>query len=120
MFSGVYQKVIERFPQVEAVAIDAGYKTPGIMKEILDNGRIPCTPYKRPMTKDGFFKKNEYVYDEYYDCIICPNNQPLKYSTTNKEGYKEYKSDPAICSKCAMREKCTQSRNCQKVVTRHV
>ncbi len=89
MFSGIYQKVIERFPQVEAVAIDAGYKTPGIMKEILDNGKIPCTPYKRPMTKDGFFKKNEYVYDEYYDCIICPNNQPLKYSTTNKEGYKE-------------------------------
>lgn len=120
MFSGIYQKVIERFPQVEAVAIDAGYKTPGIMKEILDNGKIPCTPYKRPMTKDGFFKKNEYVYDEYYDCIICPNNQPLKYSTTNKEGYKEYKSDPAICSKCAMREKCTQSKNCQKVVTRHV
>ena len=120
MFSGIYQKVIERFPQVEAVAIDAGYKTPGIMKEILDNGKIPCTPYKRPMTKDGFFKKNEYVYDEYYDCIICPNNQPLKYSTTNKEGYKEYKSDPVICSKCAMREKCTQSRNCQKVVTRHV
>ena len=61
-----------------------------------------------------------YIYDEYYDCIICPNNQPLKYSTTNKEGYKEYKSDPAICSKCAMREKCTQSKNCQKVVTRHV
>ena len=29
-------------------------------------------------------------------------------------------SDPAICSKYAMREKCTQSRNCQKVVTRHV
>ncbi len=29
-------------------------------------------PYKRPMTKEGFFKKYEYVYDEYYDCYICP------------------------------------------------
>ena len=44
------------------------------------------------MTKKGFFKKYEYVYDEYYDCYICPNNQILRYSTTNRDGYKEYKS----------------------------
>ncbi len=30
-------------------------------------------PYKRPMTVKGLFKKYEYVYDEYYDCYICPN-----------------------------------------------
>lgn len=34
-------------------------------------------PYKRPMTKKGFFKKSEYVYDEYYDCYLCPNNEIL-------------------------------------------
>jgi hypothetical protein len=44
--------------------------------------------YKCPMTKDGFFKKYEYVYDEYYDCVLCPNDQVLKYSTTNREGYR--------------------------------
>ena len=38
------------------------------------------------MTKDGFFKKYEYVYDEYYDCYICPNNQVLTYRTTNRDG----------------------------------
>jgi len=32
-------------------------------------------PYKRPMTKKGFFGKSEYVYDELYDCYICPNDQ---------------------------------------------
>ena len=37
------------------------------------------------MTKDGFFKKYEYVYDEYYDCYICPNNKTLTYRTTNKD-----------------------------------
>ena len=120
MFSGVCQKVICKFPEIQAVAIDAGYKIPGIMKEVIDSGRVPCTPYKRPMTKDGFFKKYEYVYDEYYDCILCPNNQPLRYSTTNQEGYREYASDPKICSECPMREQCTQSKNCQKVVARHV
>ena len=72
------------------------------------------------MTKKGFFKKYEYVYDEYYDCIICPNNQVLSYSTTNREGYREYKSDPKICRSCPHRSQCTESKNCQKVVTRHV
>lgn len=77
-------------------------------------------PYKRPMTKKGYFKKHEYVYDEYYDCYLCPNDQILKYSTTNREGYREYKSDPKICSHCSMRMQCTQSKNCTKVVTRHI
>ena len=72
------------------------------------------------MTKQGFFRKNDYVYDEYYDCVICPNNQVLEYSTTNREGYREYKSNPHICSNCSMRSQCTESKNYQKIVTRHV
>ena len=36
----------------------------------------------------------KYVYDEFYNCVICPEYQPLKYSTTNRDGYREYKSDP--------------------------
>jgi transcription elongation factor Elf1 len=90
------------------------------MKQIFDSGRRAATPYKRPMTKKGFFKKYEYVYDEYYDCIICPENQVLKYSTTNRDGYREYKSNPRICENCPSKHKCTESRNCVKVVVRHV
>jgi len=44
----------------------------------------------------------------------------LKYSTTNREGYREYKSDPKICKDCPMRARCTESQACQKVVTRHI
>lgn len=36
------------------------------------------------MTKEGFFKKYEYVYDEYFDCYVCPNNPVLAYHTTNR------------------------------------
>ena len=100
--------------------MDAGYKTPAISREILTDGKVPVMPYKRPMTKKGFFRKHEYVYDEYYDCYICPNNEVLKYSTTNREGYREYKSNPAKCMECPCRKKCTESRNHTKVVTRHV
>jgi hypothetical protein len=38
------------------------------------------TPYKRPMTKRGNHEWWKYVYDEYYDCVICPEYNILKYS----------------------------------------
>jgi len=120
MFDGLYRNVLARFPEIETAALDSAYKTPWIMKQIFDSGRKAVTPYKRPMTKEGFFKKYEYVYDEYYDCMLCPGNQVLKYSTTNRDGYREYKSDPKICANCPSRHQCTESKNCQKVVTRHV
>ena len=120
MFDGIYARLIEKFPEIHAIAVDAGYKTPWIMKQIIDSERIPAVPYKRPMTKQGFFKKYEYVYDEYYDCMICPANQVLKYSTTNREGYREYKSNPSYCKTCSYLSQCTQSGSSQKIVTLHV
>ena len=72
------------------------------------------------MTKKGFFKKYEYVYDEHYDCYICPNNKILKYSTTNRDGYREYKFNPSDCKYCEHLNICTNSKNKQKLVTRHI
>jgi len=116
----IYKKVKKNIGKPEAVVLDAGYKTPYIAKMLLDNCVEPYMPYKRPHTKKGFFYKNEYIYDEYYDCYLCPYDQTLRYSTTNRDGYREYKSDPAICANCPSRQKCTQSANHTKVVTRHV
>ena len=53
-------------------------------------------------------------------CVICPEYQPLKYSTTNRDGYREYKSDPNICAACPTRERCMHSRDCIKTVQRHI
>ena len=72
------------------------------------------------MTKDGFFKKNEYAYDELYDCYICPNNHVLQYTTTNRDGYREYKSCGYICSSCQYLNQCTASKDHVKLITRHV
>ena len=44
----------------------------------------------------------------------------LKYSTTNRDGYREYKSDPQVCCNCPTRHLCTKSKNFTKVVTRHI
>ena len=120
MFHALYGKLEGIRQATESIVVDAGYKTPGIAREILRDGKIPVVPYKRPMTKDGFFKKHDYVYDEYYDCYLCPENQILKYTTTNRDGYREYKSDPKTCQNCPKREQCTMSKNRTKVVERHV
>ena len=119
-FDAVYDKVTDKFPEARTITMDSAYRTPWICKRIFEDGRNASLPYKCPMTKEGFFKKYEYVYDEYYDCIICPNDQVLKYSTTNREGYREYKSDPKVCTSCPHLHKCTHSNTCQKVVTRHI
>ena len=41
-------------------------------------------------------------------------------TSTNRVGYREYASNPARCADCAVRGQCTQSRNHQKLVTRHL
>ena len=117
-FPSIYKKLKRYDPGI--IVADAGYKTPAIAKLLIDDGVIPVFPYTRPMTKEGFFKKYEYVYDEYFDCCICPNDQILKYATTNREGYREYKSNPDVCERCPYISQCTQSKNHQKVVTRHL
>ena len=72
------------------------------------------------MTKEGYFKKYDYVYDEYYDCYICPNNKIISYSTTNRKGYLEYKSNPEDCKTCPFLSSCTNSKNHTKIITRHI
>ena len=106
--------------KIKNVCLDSGYINPAICREIILTGHTPLMPYKRPMTGKCLFKKYEYVYDEYYDCYICPNNEILSYTTTDKNGYKQYKSDAEKCKNCPLREQCTKSKNCQKVITRHI
>lgn len=117
-FPAVFEK-IENL-NVEVVVGDSAYKTPAIAKYLKDRNVKLLSTYTRPKTKEGFFPKQEYVYDETYDCCLCPANQILSYSTTNREGYREYKSDPKICEHCLYLSRCTQSQSHIKVVTRHV
>jgi len=117
-FPYIYEK-LKRF-EPKMIVLDAGYKNPPIAKLLLDDGVSPVFPYTNPKTKKGFFRKHEFAYDEYYDCYICPNDQILKYSTTNRDGYREYKSCASICENCPCLERCTESKSHVKVVTRHV
>lgn len=118
-FDGLYER-LKRFHKMRYVVADAGYKTPWICKRVIDDGKIPVLPYKRPMGKDGFFRPYEYIYDEYFDCVLCPENQVLSYSTTNRDGYREFKSESSICANCTSLCKCTANKFHTKTVLKHL
>lgn len=120
IFELLVEQVIEKVSKPAAVAADAAYKTPAITSYLLKNDITPALPYTRPRTKEGYFRKHEYVYDEHFDCYICPAGEILKYTTTTKEGYRQYKSDPQICAGCPFLSECTQSQAHQKLIQRHV
>ncbi|MDI3491695.1 IS1182 family transposase [Azoarcus communis] len=114
-------RVMERFDlAVGAVGLDAGYFTPQVCKGILDRALFGVMGYKRPTHRDGYFYKRDYLYDAVLDSYRCPAGEVLPYRTTNRLGYREYASNPAQCVDCAVRGQCTQSRNHQKLVTRHL
>ena len=119
-FDDVYDKVTHAFPEIETIVADSAYKTPHICKKVFDGGRVLSTAYKRPLTMKGGHEWWKYVYDEHYDCVICPEYQVLSYRTTNRDGYREYCSDPKTCAQCPTRQLCTRSKNCVKTVLRHV
>lgn len=119
-FHPLYDRLTANFPRIHAIFADSAYKTPYICKRIFDDGRVLSTAYKHPQTlKDGH-EWYKYLYDEYYDCIICPEYHILHHSTASREGYREYKSRSYICKNCPAIHRCTPSRNCEKVVTLHV
>lgn len=120
IFSEIYDELIHRYENIKNVCLDAGFVTSPICHQILSSDRVPFLPYKRPMTQKGFFKKHEYVYDEHLDIYICPNDKDLHYTTTNREGYRIYKSQSKDCEGCPFISQCTNSRNHEKVITRHV
>lgn len=119
-FDGLYDRLVEKHPEIHAVVMDAGYKTPWICKRVIDDNRVPVLPYKRPMSKKGFFPPYEYVYDLYYDCVICPNNEILNYATTNREGFREFKSKGYICENCPKKKQCTESKKSEKTANKHI
>ncbi len=117
-FKGLYDK-IQNLP-IQMVVGDTAYKTPAIARLLAEEGIELLSTYNRPKTQKGFYPKSAYIYDEYYDCYLCPADDVLTYHTTDREGYREYQSDPAKCGQCPYLTQCTTSKNHVKVVTRHV
>jgi transposase len=105
---------------VDAVGLDAGYNSAALCHGLEERDIYGVIGYRRPNHKPGYFYKREYRYDAKKDVYICPAEQRITYSTTNRIGYREYKSDAKICKDCPLLMQCTRSKNHVKVITRHV
>ena len=106
---------------VQAVGLDAGYATAGIAKGLIDRDILGITGYRNPTPpKPGMMRKTRYVYERQADGYRCPNGQLLTYATTDRNGYRHYKSDPAICRTCPLLASCTSNANAVRTITRHV
>ncbi len=106
--------------EVEAVALDSGYLTSPICKGLQERGIFAVIAHRRFHPTQGLFPKWKFTYSAEQNRYICPAKHELIYRTTNREGYRQYASDPKHCKNCPMLSECTRSRNHRKVVTRHV
>lgn len=112
---------IERFGfHVEAVGLDAGYLTMPICHGLEQRKIMGVIAHRRYSPKKGLFPKWKFTYDVESDTYTCPNQKVLRYSTTNREGYRQYHSNPEHCRSCPFLSQCTTSKNHKKVITRHV
>ena len=117
----VYEQAARRFPEIQYVTMDAGYKQPWIAKRILEDGRLPILPYTRPHgTRREGFMPWDFSYEEENDRLICPQGQVLRHTTTDKGGKRTYRSTPKVCRDCPCRKECGASANGQKVIYRHI
>lgn len=106
--------------ETEAVGLDAGYMTAPICKGLEDRDVYGVIGYRRPNHIKGRLYKRDYVYDSGQDVYRCPGGQLLSYRTTNREGYREYRSDPNFCRTCQLLGQCTSNAQAVKSVFRHV
>lgn len=82
------------------------------------SGNSPIHTLHTTENKDGYMKKYEYVYDEYYDQYICPQGETLPYRKTPRESYRQYASNPLKCQNCPLLSQCTQSQQHVKMIHR--
>jgi len=60
----------------------------------------------------------EYEYHEDGDYFTYPDGVILEYKTTNRNGYREYRSEQKACKNYPFKNQCTMSKN--KTLTRHI
>lgn len=123
VFDEIYEKVLKTYGEnIENVCLDSGYTTPAICKKIKETGKEALMPYSRPKGRKDkeLMRKKEFEYQKEEDWYVCPTGEILELKTIDKQGYKIYKSNAKSCENCPLREKCTKSKNHQKVITRHI
>ncbi|WP_226373479.1 IS1182 family transposase [Pectobacterium quasiaquaticum] len=120
-FIGRLERQITRFGlEPVAAGVDAGYFTAAVCHLTQEMGVALVPGYRRPNKGQNEYQKKHFTYDPTRDVYICPTEKLLTYGTTDRNGYRHYRSDPSLCIGCSLRENCTKNSKKQRTLTRHV
>ena len=115
------QKQMEKFQfHVEATALDAGYFTTYICKKLIEQNMFTVMGYRRFGNSNKALPKRKFHYVKEKDVYACPMGCILSYSTTDREGYRHYKSKKEDCAVCPLRSDCMSAKQTQRTITRHL
>jgi hypothetical protein len=102
------------------VGLDAGYFTAAICHGLEARSLYGVIGYRRPSKLKGYLPKRLFTYETQSNTYQCPEGHSLTYATTDRNGYRHYRSDPIICRDCPRLASCTRNAKQIKTVTRHV
>lgn len=131
-FSDTFQETISKFgvagqDGICSIALDAGYKTPAVAREIIQAGITPLFPYTRPKGKKYNedepvkFGAKDFKYDKQHDWFVGPNQCIATARGISKEtGYITYRTSAKDCNVCPLRAKCLSKSAKTKTMVRHI
>lgn len=106
---------------VATVGLDAGYASAAIAHGLTARGITGVTGYRNPTPpRPGMMRPSRFTYEAGTDSYRCPQGQSLAYATTDRTGYRHYRSDPKVCRTCPLLASCTTNAKAERTLTRHV
>lgn len=122
VYLGRLDRQVERFDfHVAAVGLDAGYASAGIARGLEERKVRGVVGYRRPTPpKPGMMAPSAFTFEPQADGYRCPQGQLLAYASTDRNGYRHYRSDPAICRTCPLLASCTTNAKAERTIVRHV
>jgi len=120
-YLGRLDRQTKRFDlHVKAVGLDAGYASAPIAQGLENRDILGVTGYLRLTGRKGMMRNRAFTYDPDENVYRCSERQALPYATTDREGYRHYKSDPSKCKVCPLLASCATNPKAQKTLSRHV
>jgi hypothetical protein len=77
-------------------------------------------PHHAVPPRSGMMASRQFHYEAAVDGYRCPQGQLLAYTTTDRTGYRHYKSDPTVRPACPLLASCASNRSAGRLIIRHV
>jgi hypothetical protein len=122
----VYLEQLDRQRQrfglnVGAFGLDAGYATSGIAHGVKERQILGITGYRNPTPrKPGMMSKSKFVHDREQDGYRGLKGHLLAYATTDRNGYRHYRSTLPSAATVQVSPPCTTHAKAQRAIKRHV